>query len=512
MRPWMAASLFLIALLMALPRKAAAQQSQPRSFPELRELMQSDDPPRPARTKSSDIVQAVAVSQPDETEFVTPIVGHSEAWPAGPRPSHITEPAAAPPATPLEAPPELPGPSQRIVTSSPMHTLQVHPQIPQEPPLLPELQTPIQTAQELTLDDNQFIAPPMSSRDYSGLNPPGLAQNSFVSNDQLTPIPASPPEPAPFVYASDSTADTWEEEAPVFTGDTMTDPSEAFIPYDPGMGDMATVGGTSYRNLYPPDPRYPTDSCGRFLPFGNLGIKPGNDRVIGGGGFFIPLWQNCDSLVFTELRGNADDRNSGDGMIGVGYRTYLNPRWIFGTYIYGDLIATNQNNVFGQGQLGFELLALNWDIRFNGYAPGQAVQGAYSQNGISNGTAITRNFGERAYRGFDFEIGYRCLNWGLNDKYEVRWFWGGYGFGDSSQTYPSFGGPRTRIEMRVYDLPWCGQQSRLEFGGEFSYDRVRREQAFGYLRVRIPFGARQNRPALDPMRRRMVDTPVHRVD
>lgn len=525
MRPWMAAPVLLIACLLVTARPAAAQQEQPRRFPELLELMQSDAPAKnvepastvdPAfampvnsppssaksRVRDAQVAPAVNFSSVSEGSFVKPVSGSSEAWPSnGPRPALITEPVAAPPATPLEAPPELPIPAPRTVTFSPMHTLQVHPQIPEEPPLLPEYQAPRQTV-EMTSGGDQFIAPPASSID----------PQMVMTAEGLSPIPESPPQPDPFM-AGPVMNGGWQPNSTAM----LEDPSGLYgsgeyMGMEGGM-DQAYFGGRStYRNLAYPECCLPTDPCAEFLPFGNLGVKLGTDRVIAGGGFFIPLWQNCDSLIFTELRGNADDRNSGDGFIGLGYRTFLDPQWMMGTYIYGDLIVTNQNNVFGQGQLGFELMSLDWDIRVNGYAPGQATQSANRASGISNGTAITRNFRERAYPGFDFEVGRRILNWGLNDQYEVRWFMGGYGFGRSSNTFPSFGGPRSRIEMRIYDLPWCGQQSRVEWGGEFSYDRVRHEQFFAYVRVRIPFGPRQDRPVLDPLRRRMVDTPVHRVD
>lgn len=525
MRLWMAANMILFACVAIPGRPAAAQQGQPRQFPELLESMPSENTPKPGAEPSSapqlfavpasanstskhhdsQVVSAVNFSQNTSGNFVQPVAGVSEAWPSsGPRPSHTIEPVAAPPATPLEAPPTFPEATERRVTSSPLHTLYVHPQIPDEPPLLPEYRPavePVQTV-EMAGASDQMIAPPSSTID----------PQYGSSYDDLAPIPASPPEPDPF-YNPSIAMGNWSPD-----GSFVAEGPSAF----PVDGDGMELTGpmdmgfpeeySSSQNLYPAPMFASVDPYGRFLPFGNFGVKPGNDRTIYGGGFFIPLWQDHDSMVFTELRGNADDHSAGDGYIGLGYRAYMDPTWVMGAYIYGDLIATKQKNVFGQGQLGFELMSLNWDIRVNGYAPGQSRLSAVTQNGVSNGTAITRNFEERAYRGFDVEIGHRILNWGLNDAYEVRWFMGGYGFGKSSSVYPTFGGPRSRLEMRIYDLPWCGPQSRLEFGGEFSYDRVRREQVFGYVRVRIPLGSRQGRPVLDPLRRRMLDTPVHRLD
>jgi len=341
--------------------------------------------------------------------------------------------------------------------------------------------------------------------------------NDYFSDIGQNAIPAQPPQPDPLMTTGTVMPTNYgSPQDQGIMSEPFVDESGNVAFYDGPHGnevfDMPDGTGRPYRNLFPSNMCQPPDPCGQFLPFGNLGFKPGNDRVIVSGGFFIPLWQNYDSLVFTDLNGNVDDHGAGDGFFGLGYRTYLDPQWIFGSYIYADLIGTSQHNFFGQGQLGFELMSLNWDVRVNGYAPGQASQSAVAQNALSNGIAVTRNFQERAYAGFDVEIGHRFLNWGWNDKYEVRWFMGGYGFGNSSQNFPSFGGPRGRLEMRIHDLPWCGEQSRLEFGAEASYDRIRNEQFFGYLRVRIPFGSKQGRPTLDPLRRRMVETPVHHLD
>jgi len=545
MRPWMAAILSLYTLCGIFAGRVFAQDAQPRRFPELQELMQSEpekSEPKQVAPAATDLHAAqktsapkyrgqkhrdqsvlpaagnIAVPEdlPSHERFVTPISATSEAWPAqaGPRPSRTREPVAAPPATPLDVAPILDKASTtRIVTTSPLHLLHVHDKTPQPPSLLPGLQAPLDGSVHGSVSnftdvetEENVIAPPHHN----------LANDHFSYIGQNA-IPAQPPQPDPMLITQTVVpTNYWYPQDQSVMSEPFVDESGNFASYDSPHGDevsgMIYEDYRRYRNLVPSDMCQPPDPCGQFLPFGSLGIKPGNHRVIASGGFFIPLWQDYDSLVFTDLSGSVDDHGAGDGYFGLGYRTYLDPQWIFGSYLYADLIGTKQNNFFGQGQLGFELLSLNWDFRVNGYAPGHASQSAESQNSLSNGTAITRNFRERAYAGFDVEIGHRFLNWGWNDKYEVRWFMGGYGFGNSSQSFPSFGGPRGRLEMRIYDLPWCGQQSRLEFGAEASYDRIRNEQFFGYLRVRIPFGPRQGRPTLDPLRRRMVDTPIHRID
>lgn len=544
MRPWMAAILFLMVLLGECSSIAQAQQAQPRRFPELLEIMQADSsappqtreqvrPPALVRTPAN-FAEPLQGSRPiipvtATPAAIIPATGRADARPAATivqtaatfaplaaPPASFPEnslenlpvsPPAALPAAPAAQPLTIPPPEaptetilgERQFVTSPVHIMNVHDSIPSQPLVLPQAQQPLYW--QPTSYEADAIAPPQP-----------------VVKNQISPLPEPQiisPTPGEFsssmipppTFTEHWSPDQYQATVPDLSGETSYDYASA--------GEAACDGcpceGRVVQNPFFTDTYQAPDPCGEFLPFGNLGVKGGNERVIGGGGFFLPIWQNCDSLVFTDLHGTGDDHRSGDGYFGLGYRTYMDPQWVFGTYIYADLIATNQRNYFGQAQFGLEVLSLNWDFRVNGYAPGHDVQGAHTQNGISNGTAITRNFGERAYPGFDVEIGRRLLNWGLNDKYEVRWFMGGYGFSESSR-FPSFGGPRTRLEMRVYDLPWCGQQSRLELGTEFSYDRIRNEQIYGFLRVRIPFGGRQGRPALDPLRRRLVDTPVHRID
>jgi hypothetical protein len=260
----------------------------------------------------------------------------------------------------------------------------------------------------------------------------------------------------------------------------------------------------------PFDPLCPQpDPCGKFLPFGMVGVKPGNQRVIGLGEVFVPVWQDAESLLFADFSGEWDDTVAGTGFFGLGYRTFVDPCWIFGLYGYYDLLATNQSNVFNQANLGIELMSLNWDFRVNGYFPASGGKSAITYGGISNGTVVTNNFVERAYGGFDFEIGNRFLYWGWNDRYQLHWFLGAYYFENKA---PSFAGPKARLEMRMFDLGWLGEQSRVELGMEVLADHVRNEQVYGYLRVRIPFGGKSGRALLDPLRRRMVDTIVHPID
>ena len=251
---------------------------------------------------------------------------------------------------------------------------------------------------------------------------------------------------------------------------------------------------------------------GRLLPFANLAVKAGNRRVIGEARGFFPLWQDPGNLLYLDTRVRLDDHDAGDFNLGLGYRTLITPEWIFGSLIYYDLLASAQENVFHQATLGVELLSLKWDFRINGHFPQSGGASAAAATGISNGTIITNANIERAYAGFDAELGRRLLHWGWNDRFEIRWYAGGYYFNHTASGFDGFGGPKARMEFRIYDLPVFGEQSRLVLGAETSWDTMRNEQFAGFLRVRIPLGRRSGRDRIDPLRRRMLDLPVRDVD
>lgn len=535
MRRWMAISLFAIAMQSSAPRESWGQVAPfiQRRYPDLLELMRDGDTPQntptsatspsfsarefpvPPRTTSN--TSSALHSSPSFEPPITSNQGRQEQGSISRSGSDIlpanfsvpvTEVSGDSRSVPLQAP-SLDGPDLLV------------------PPTATEAGNRKVAYSELQVINVQMPIPP-SPPQTPNLAPPADWQSASFESDTIAPPPATmlpesaslvpAPEPACIIPPAPTHEDTVNHTAPFVEmpysdgGDSTVVHGDVLYEEPPFDCYDCVDDGVSYRNLFPAEIFQEPDPLGQFLPFGNFGVKPGNDRVITGGGFFIPLWQSPDSLFFTELRGNVDDRDSGDGYIGLGYRTYMDPYWIFGISIYADLIGTNQDNFFAQGQLSIELMSVNWEFRVNGYGPESTTAGTITQSGISNGTVVTRDFRERAYSGLEAEIGHRFLNWGYNDKYEVRWFLGGYSFGEDSGTFPTFAGPRGRLEMRIFDLPWCGQQSRLEIGAELSYDRIRDEQFFGYFRIRIPFGPKDGRPALDPLRRRMVDTPVHRVD
>lgn len=386
--------------------------------------------------------------------------------------AHETEGPVLPPVTPVD------------VTVRPDATINVLPQSPAS-------KMPAPPVHKGHFAEESLIAPPL--------------RHGVVPSSSTTIVPV-PPGPEDVVQAPQSVPDHSRsaEIAPLQIdpfangGYAMEDEfSDPVHPLRSGAFDPCLV-----------DP----DINGEAEAFGYFGPRIGNRRVIWGGGFMLPLWQDNESVLFADLQGRVDDHDSGDGSLGLVYRQYLDPNWIFGGNLYYDLKSSRSGNVFNQLGIGVELLSLNWEMRINGYLPASNNKRADYNMGYSNGTLITHNFMERAYRGIDWEIGHRFLYWGWNDCCEVRWFVGSYHFDHFASDGQNFGGPRGRLEMRMHDLSWLGPQSRLEFGMELSTDKIRHEQVYGYMRVHIPLGGYdRTRPMLGPLRRHLLNVPTRVV-
>lgn len=399
-------------------------------------------------------------------------------------------------------------------------------QIPSRPPEISDL--PV-TSQIITVAAQRIQTPPADTAPV----PVPPAELPFFFD--LPPISAVPPvvgdlSPLQFEETSSRVAQVTALQAPPAFRD---EPPPFVPPPPPSSSPIAQVGHAAHppstQIAHAAHAEHHCEHCrqprghksmipcetvhhGRFASFGHLGGWLGNRRVIGDGGVWIPLWQNPDSLVSLHVQGRVDDHDAGQFNLGFGYRTYLNPSWIFGSQIYYDLFRSSQRNVYHQATLGVELLSLNWDFRINGHFPQSGGETASAARTVSNGMIVTQGFVERAYAGFDAEFGHRLLRWGWNDDYEVRWFLGGYYFDHTANGFSSFGGPQSRIEFRMYDLPLLGVQSRVVCGAEASWDSMRHEQIAAFLRVRIPLCGWRDRDRLDPLRRRMLDQPIRDVE
>ena len=252
-----------------------------------------------------------------------------------------------------------------------------------------------------------------------------------------------------------------------------------------------------------------------WQPYANLTFQGDSDREMGEAGLFLPLLEDRRQLLFADIRGRVFDDSSAEGNWGLAYRQIRPSGWIVGGYAFYDLRESVFNNTWHQGTFGGELMNENWDFRMNGYlAEGGAKATGSPSASLSGGTIMVFNSLERAYSGFDGEIG--RLLWNSHGRYDVelRGYAGGFHFACNSTGFPNVSGPRARLEMRLYDLNLLGADSRLTLGYQYQYDNVRDSEHTGLVTLRVPFGpgARSNRRHLSPLERRMVETIVRDVD
>ncbi len=254
---------------------------------------------------------------------------------------------------------------------------------------------------------------------------------------------------------------------------------------------------------------------------------------------FAPLYQNNDTLLFGNAIGGLDSDSSSGANFGGGIRHIVDGSYILGAYGYFDWLHSPNANTFYQVSGGVEAMTADWDFRLNGYLPISnsadlvnipkidGVEGMLSDPVLAiqgNEIGLLREgtpgmpgrngllIQETPLGGLEGEVGYR-LPFGnaLGSNTETRVFLGGYAFwGDG---YPTYAGPRGRVEFRVYDLPFLGDGSRLTAGGELSWDDPRGVTGEGSLRLRIPLNifSGGSHPQLSDLDRRMTDPVPIRV-
>ena len=240
--------------------------------------------------------------------------------------------------------------------------------------------------------------------------------------------------------------------------------------------------------------------------------KPGTNRSLGDIQLVVPLWEESDSLIFADLRGRIDDSASSEGNWGLGWRQIQDNSWIAGAYAFYDLRRTEFDNNFSQATIGLEALSVEWEARINGYIPETKSERVSALNTaqIQNGNVVVLAGIERAFYGVDAEVGALLQDWNDGDL-ELRGFIGAFHFDTDAAGFQNISGPRARLELRGYDVPWLGTGSRLTVGGEYQYDDVRDSQFFGMARLRIPLRPGRQ-PALTRLQRRMMDRVIRDVD
>lgn len=253
-------------------------------------------------------------------------------------------------------------------------------------------------------------------------------------------------------------------------------------------------------------------------PYAELEGRAGGLFDDGRVNFFVPLLQDSGSLLFADVRGQIDDRSGNQGNWGLAYRKLLDNGVIFGANGYFDLRNTASDNAFAQGGFGLELLTTSSGMRFNAYLPEDGFQSAGGTAGpvtavlIDNNIFLTGSAMEAAFRGVDFEVEH--LLWHDDRFADLEW-WASAGVYHYTPTesgvLQDFTGPRLRTELRLFDAPLLGNDSRVVLGGQYENDSVRGSVGTALVQLRIPLGPvvkRQGRK-LNWTERRMV-APVVR--
>lgn len=231
--------------------------------------------------------------------------------------------------------------------------------------------------------------------------------------------------------------------------------------------------------------------------------KLGDDLVSADYVGFIPLWQDSENLLFAYLRGYHTDLGANMGNFGIGHRSLAAEGTIFTAYAFYDRYWSQTSRSFQQATVGLELKTYEWDFWANGYIS----ENRTDQIGPSyvNSQLIQFRKMESTYYGFDAHVGRLLSAWGENNQYEVRGFVGGFHFDSPASHCPNISGPMVRLEMRVYDLDWFGNGSRLVLGTEYRWDQVRNDSVFAVLGLRIPLGITGPQQQLNPFERRYLD-------
>ncbi|HVY05076.1 MAG TPA: inverse autotransporter beta domain-containing protein [Burkholderiales bacterium] len=263
------------------------------------------------------------------------------------------------------------------------------------------------------------------------------------------------------------------------------------------------------------------DVAKKWSPHFDMQLQPGLHRSLMEGDLFLPVSQNADTLVFGDLRARFDDEGAHEGNFGLGLRRMINEDWILGGYGFYDRQTSALGSRFDQATAGFEALGRNWDFRANAYVPfgstastveGGGATGSPTVQLANNALVLTLPAGgreERALPGFDAEVGWRVPVFDTEAGKQLRLYAGGYRFEHDALLVT---GPRVRAEFVIDQVPGFWKGARFSAGLEYQDDNVRGSQSYAVLRLRVPFGGRDDAQVLTAQERRMTAPVVRDID
>lgn len=248
-------------------------------------------------------------------------------------------------------------------------------------------------------------------------------------------------------------------------------------------------------------------------PRGEANLRYGDERTIAMGEFWIPLQQDNNSVLYSDIRLMGDSSENREGNIGIGYRAITSApvlgEGVAGVHGWVDRRITERGSIFHQVTLGAEWLGRDFDILANAYLPIsdgklQTIPGTGRANPYLIGTGIfvdtPGKILEEPQHGFDIELG---VPMPFFDKItdSTRVYAGGYYF-DSKNTDHVAGG---RFRFTADVTPDVAVGTRLQ------YDNIRNSQAFLEATIRFPFGQKSSYRK-NGLHARLADSPERDID
>ena len=246
---------------------------------------------------------------------------------------------------------------------------------------------------------------------------------------------------------------------------------------------------------------------------GELSYRPGTERNIMVGEFWVPLAQDENGVLYGDYRFMGDSDDAREFNAGIGYREVIRNDYVgegvVGVHGWYDRRLTPRGSKFNQVTGGVEWFGEHFDIKANTYIPlnKKKTHSQANPNGTDGrlaGSQIVVNTDqvvvEEALTGIDFELGY---NLPFLQEYtdSTRVYGGAYHFeGDDAE---NVSGWRTRISADITE--------DIQIGGRFQRDDVRGSQSFLDLTIRFPFGQKQSFKEYG-VRARLDESPERDID
>ena len=220
---------------------------------------------------------------------------------------------------------------------------------------------------------------------------------------------------------------------------------------------------------------------------------------------FLPIKESANSLLFTDIRYQADNNSSNEYNLGLGFRKLFDDV-IWGGYAYYDTRSSIYNNQFTQINLGLERLTEKYDLRFNLYLPDneEYLIDDLTKAYVENNSLKVSYQSERALKGADLELGHKLP---LGNS---RIFFGGYYFQGANSDIGNYKfadsyAYKARFESKFF-------KDYLTIGAQSEYNQNSKFVTTGYARVRIPFGSPQVKRNLTFIEKRMTETIIRDID